>query len=312
MFQETKTRKRQEIWEEEYRANPYLAGKPLSYLIERFCYLFESQATLTESGQLGFEVEKRLAIWHLSRLTHLFMEFGARGGVPAGIQPKLPKLTHPDAPAGVTAYRSRKRADVGQLFKFGKHRWMQLMLEQGSIRFAPASSYRDASLNAAIQDDELGFTYYPSKSGPSMTKLAQPAGADWVHMRHPSDFYVQCLSLRFAPRLFDDFEADSCLIIYDAKEFGRRLLAALQSKFPDWFVTAFGMTYIDPDNPGDEPILMPMAKHMKYIYQQEQRILCHPRTPVQRLKTVDVEIGALTDIAEIVTVLGPTRATLNK
>lgn len=302
MSEQGQTRKRQEIWEAEYRANPYLAGKPLSHLVDRFRYLVESQATLTESGQLEFEVEKQLAIWHLSRLTHLFMEFGARGGIPAGIEPKLPTLTHPEAPRGVVAYRSRKRPEPGQLFKFGKHRWLLPMLEQGSIRFAPASSYRDASLNAAIQDDELGFTYFPGKAGPPLTKLPQPGGTDGVHMRHPSDFYVQCLSLRFAPRLFDDFEADSCLIIYDAKEFGRRVMGALRTRFPDWFVTSFGMTYIDPDNPGDEPILLPTAKHMRYIYQQEQRILCHPRMPVRRLDAIMIESGPLGDIAEVVSV----------
>jgi len=295
------TRKRQEIWEEEYRKHPYLAGNPEAHLIERFRYLIESQVTLTDSGQLGFEVEKRLAIWHLSRLTHLFMEFNSRGGIPAGIDPKLPNLTHPEIPKGVLAYRSRKRPEPGQLFKFGQREWLLSMKEQGSIRFAPASSYRDASLNATIQDDELGFTYYPSKAGPPLAKLPHPAGTDWVALRHPSDFYVQCLSLRFAPRLFDDFPGGSCLIIYDAQEFGRRVLGALKARFPDWFVTAFGMSYIDPDNPGDEPILLPRAKHMRYIYQQEQRILCHPRTPIAKLEAVTVEVGPLTGLAELVT-----------
>ncbi len=302
MSQPIQTRRRQDIWEDEYRKNPYLAGKSLPHLVERFRYLIESQATLTEDGKLGFEIEKRLAIWHLSRLTHLFMEFGARGGIPAGIEPKLPKLTHPETPRGVVAYRSRKRPEPGQLFKFGKRQRLLTMLEQGSIRFAPASSYRDSSLNAAIQDDELVFTYFPGKAGPPLEKLPQPVGSDWVQMRHPSDFYVQCLSLRFAPRLFDDFGADSCLIIYDPNEFGRRVLGALRTRFPEWFVTAFGMTYIDPDNPGDEPILLPRAKHMRYIYQQEQRILCHPRDPVLKLDAITVEIGSLTAIAEVVSV----------
>lgn len=300
MSQPGQTRRRQEIWEDEYRKHPYLAGKPEAHIIERFRYLIGSHTTLAEGGQLGFEVEPRLAIWHLSRLTHLFMEFNSRGGIPAGIEPKLPNLTHPEIPPGVTAYRSRKRPESGQLFKFGKRHRLLPMLEQGSIRFAPASSYLDASLNAAIQDDELAFTYYPGKAGPPLSKLPHPAGTDWVELRHPSDYYVQCLSLRFAPRLFDDFGGDSCLIIYDAQEFGRRVVAALRARFPDWVTTAFGMTYIDPDNPGDDPILLPRAKHMRYIYQQEQRILCHPRTAIPKLEAVTLEIGPLTRIAEVV------------
>jgi len=182
MSQAGQTRRRQEVWEDEYRVNPYLAGKPLRHLIERFRYLVESQVTLTESGQLGFEVEKQLVIWHQSRLTHMFMEFGVRGGIPAGIEPKLPNLTHPETPRGVVAYRSRKRPEPGQLFKFGKRRWLLPLMEQGSIRFAPASAYRDSSLNSAIQDDELGFTYYPGKVGPLLSKLPNPAGTDWVQL----------------------------------------------------------------------------------------------------------------------------------
>jgi hypothetical protein len=71
---------------------------------------------------------------------------------------------------------------------------------------------------------------------------------------------------------------------------------------PDWFVTALGMTYIDPDNPGDEPILLPRTKARRYIYQQEQRMLCHPRTPVAKLEPIIVEIGPLTLFAEVVSV----------
>ena len=55
-------------------------------------------------------------------------------------------------------------------------------------------------------------------------------------------------------------------------------------------------------DPGDEPILLPRAKHMRYIYQQEQRILCHPRTPVGKLEPITVEVGPLSTFAELVSV----------
>lgn len=65
MPEQSQTRRRQEVWEEEYRKHPHLAGKPLPHLVERFCYLTQAMLTLTEGGQLGFELEPRLAIWHL-------------------------------------------------------------------------------------------------------------------------------------------------------------------------------------------------------------------------------------------------------
>jgi hypothetical protein len=155
------------------------------------------------------------------------------------------------------------------------------MLEQGSIRFAPASSYRDASLNAAIQDDELGFTYYPGKAGLPLTKLPHPdrnrlgrnATPERLLRAVPQPAVCTATIRRLRGGQLPDHLRPERIRAAGSCE-------ALRMRFPDWFVTAFGMTYIDPDNPGDEPILLPRAKHMRYIYQQEQRILCHPRTPV--------------------------------
>lgn len=295
-------RTRQQVWEEEYRANPYLAGKPEAHLIERFRYLMENHTTLTDTGQLGFENEPRLIRWLLAKLTHTMVEFGSRGGLPAGMlaAARLPTTTYPAIPRGTLAYRQRKRPEPGQAFKFGKFRWLEAILKTGSIRFAPASCYRDASLNQAIRDDELTFTYFPARSASPLQKLPHPAGADWVQMRHPSNYYVQCLTNRFAVGMFDSFEADSCLLIYDAKAFGQRVLSALRAVRPGWIVGAIPLTYIDPDDPGDQPIVIPGVKHMKFVYQQEERLVCHPPQPITTLEPIMVEAGPLTDIAEIV------------
>lgn len=195
-----RTRTRQQVWEDEYRANPYLAGKPESHILERFRYLIQCTTTLTETGQIGFETRERLMPYLLRRQSHIQMELGSRGGVPehAISREDLPKVTHPEKPAGTRAYQERKRPEVGQLFKFGERRWLQAMLERGSIRFAPASSYSSPTFNNAIRDDELTFTYYPGEKSPPLKVLRHHPETDWMQIRHPSDFYLQCFTDRFA------------------------------------------------------------------------------------------------------------------
>ncbi|ACB77736.1 hypothetical protein [Opitutus terrae] len=295
-------RTRQQALEDDYRANLYLAGKPDAHVLERFRYLLQCTTTLSATGQIGFETREALMPYLLRRQAHIQMELGIRGGIPAHAASRedLPKITHPEIPAGTRAYRGRKRPEIGQLFKFGQQHWLQAMIERGSIRFAPASSYSSPTFNNAIRDDELTFTYYPGKASPPLKVLRHDPGTDWMQIRHPSDFYLQCLTDRFAVRMFDDFGADSCLIIYDAKEFGQRVINALKIKFSDWFVLGVGVTYIDPDDPGDQEIFVPTTKHLRYIYQQEQRFICHPREPVRQLEAFTIEIGSLGDIAELV------------
>ncbi len=295
-------RTRQNMWEEQYRANPYLRGKPESHLIERFGYLSDNLMSVTESGQLGFVTERRMMDWLWSRMTHMFMEFNERGGIPLHARDaiKIPNLAESRSPAGARAFNTRTRKETGQAFKFGKEKWLRSMLDYGAIRFAPASSYSDPSLNAAIRDDELTFTYFPAKSSPLLKGLAQLPNADWMQRRHPSDYYVQCLASTFALRLVDDFEADACLIVYDGLEFGRRVVDALRARFPGWIIGGVPITYIDPDNPGDGEIVIPAAKHMKYLYQQEQRFICHPRTPIPKLNEFMLQVGSLGDIAELI------------
>lgn len=181
------------------------------------------------------------------------------------------------------------------------------MLLQGSFRFAGASTYQDPSLNSSIRDDELSFTIYPAQeSNVSLPTGVKPIpGSDWIKIRHPTDYYVQCFSRKYALRLFDDFPGGSCLVVYDGKEFGRRLLPVLKQRFPNWIVGGFPVSYIDPDDPGSNPIVIPASKHLKYAYQNEERIICHPQTEFsQNLPPISVQIGSLEDIAEMITIPG--------
>jgi hypothetical protein len=115
---------------------------------------------------------------------------------------------------------------------------MEAMFEQGQIRIAPASGYRDPSLNDAVRDDELSFeniarpgaTLMVSKSreGPSV-----PVGGIYdirVKSTLPTDYFVYCMAYSARPRLFGDFDADACVVVTDPKEFVKHVEATARRK----------------------------------------------------------------------------------
>lgn len=297
--------RRQDIWRHEYAANRYLAGKSVAHITSRLRYLLETIVTLSPSGQIGVEADGKLARWLWARFTHTTYEFEMRGlGFPAGFLAgaHIPRVTHPRTAPEHDAYLKRKRTATGEIFKFGKKKWLNLALDEGSLRFASAVTYKDPSLNPAIQDDELSFTIYPTSSAPvGIIGIPSASSSGSITLTHLTDYYVQCFSTRYSLRMYEDFSADSCLIVYDAKEFGRRVIKLLRAVFPDWIIGSIPITYVDPDDPGNAPLPIPAAKHMKYAYQCEERIVCHPRTQVlEELHPVTIQAGSLRDIAEVV------------
>lgn len=214
----------------------------------------------------------------------------------------VPRFTYPNKPPEMGCYEGRKREEPGQVFKFGKKKWLEGSFNEGSFRFAGAASYNDPSLNAAIQDDELTLSIHPTKvASTGILGLASRSQDGGLTLTHPTDYYVQCLSDRYTLRMYKDFGADACLVIYDGKEFGRRIISELRKHCGDWIVGAIPVTYVDPDAPGEGILPIPAAKHFKYIYQREERIICHPRRESFRsLQPFTITIGPMNDIAELI------------
>jgi hypothetical protein len=112
------------------------------------------------------------------------------------------------------------------------------------------------------------------------------------HTRHCENFYVFCAAGSFDPRLFDDFQADACLLIRDLNCFGLHLLR----EFP---AVAGSVHYEDPLHPVEENHLVEMAKHFLYEYQREWRMVWNSEEPLALTAApIFVEIGSLADSCE--------------
>ena len=140
------------------------------------------------------------------------------------------------------------------LLKFGKQKHMHRMYEEGEIKIHQASWFSDCSLNPATQDDELAIeTRKPSEdvsvwiNGPGTDGFQELEGVsgDLIYTRRTADYYVYCMILTPNPQLFDDFQANSCVIVHEPFAFTERLKGAVQLQLPDWSLHSGCVKYIE-------------------------------------------------------------------
>lgn len=280
--------------------------------------LISNICTLESNGKIGCvepNSETGLFLWRL--FSHLLEESRLRTGSHQGLFRKYglhegiaPKPTAPSAPASASILKlSQEQQGTGKLFKFGKQRWMRSLLDNGDIRIAPASFYNDKSLGHAIADDELSYDLATTTlefdiltTHPFQTRLADAFGEREVSPQRiamQTNYYVWCASLRLSPRLFEDFEADSVLVIHDTAEFSRRLMRSISSALHGWRFTPCVVHYFDPYHPSTKTRNVFACKHFKYLYQKEFRYVFLPTSPLIELEPITLRLGPMHDIAEV-------------
>lgn len=116
-----------------------------------------------------------------------------------------------------------------------------------------------------------------------------------------TDYWVTCFSRFLSPRLAVDFVADSVLIVNDYQEFQNRLKKAFR-KIPPYRAMHQGkVVYFDPYLPNCNVKSVPLIKPFKYYYQHEYRFFWFPKKSLPSVDDVDIEMGFMGDICEIVT-----------
>lgn len=302
-----------EVWRLEYRQRRYLRLASEDALDQRFRDVFNNLMTLTPEGKVGILPVTEAGVWWMTLFTHLLEEYELRGrGLPV----------HRDAPVKPTAPHLPRSAKVEipeprrALVKAGKRVYMQELYEKGRLRVAAASSYGDPSLNLALKDDELKFDQLVPGDEVTLTPIdeetrepkGRPAGivSDMtISVDLATNYYVYCMTHTLNHRLFDDFDADSCVIIKNPAAFCSLVREAMQEKLPNWIEWDQGVHYIDPYLHSKEVEDLVFSKHFRYWYQQEYRFAWMPDVTrgLRRYTDLDpifVEVGSLASIAELV------------
>ena len=120
-----------------------------------------------------------------------------------------------------------------------------------------------------------------------------------------SDYWMFCMAEVLDPRLFADFEADSCLLIR-RKPFVARVLQMAASQLPDVQRHFDRVRYIDPlgawpaSTRVTRSIPIHMTKVFRYAYQREIRFAFLPNSFQQHLEPRLLRIGSISDFAEFV------------
>jgi hypothetical protein len=293
-------------WRREYRAKRYLETLTAEELNRRAADLVTNLLTLTPAGQIGLKpIEGESAEWH-RKWTHVLDEFQARFGPPPNGLSKqtlaaaqMPNATFPVVPPAYLALTAANLEKGQFLLKLGGKAHMEAMVRTGRVRIAPASLYKDPSLNLAVHDDELSFESI-AQPGFVVQVRSKPegpfvpvGGMRDLRMRSTmqTDYYVYCMTHAADHRLFDDFGADACVAITEPRVFAERLLASVKTVLPSWKSGGGRVKYRDPHFVNARDVAIPMTKHFRYAYQQESRMYWVPPEPRNDLEPFFVDLA---------------------
>ncbi len=327
------------IFRRQYHLDPYLSGIGEGEIRHRLSAIADNLVRYDQRGAPRLLLEDEGLLYWQKKAEEIVEELRDRGGrlfedsrdLPGG---KALRISHDlrrkrdyecYAPWDRVPWPWKRPGHC--LFKFGKRTHLSDALEMGKLQVSPAASYADPSLSAARHDDgELKLVLRPSKTGFPILVRSTPSGKTLFdtsdHSRGPltielggdQDYYVWCCTKIYEPRLYIEFQADACLVIHDHREFGNRLGAAVAAKASHLsHMIAGDVEYYDPLKPDDSlkqicesAISIFLYKEFRFAYQAEYRFVW-PLFGTERIFPLDVELGSLKDICELLAIgPGPT------
>lgn len=307
--------RRQEWWEREYYEVPYLTFASREYLEQRFFDHFHNQVRLTAEGQIAPRRDFADGGGLIAPLfSHMMLEFNARGlGLPAANEKALQQLEkyfENGEPTGVRLFRGLPEELDDVIVKFGKHQHLKPMLAHGRLRLTPAEFYQNSGLVEAMRDRETERWFHDPKFDLIL------AGEKYFNFNGINakiedgffKFLVSCPNYvlwsackDIDRRLPDDFSADAALIIRKPLVFASRIKQTIKKVWPKTPTWGGDVKYYDPCSSSDMQRRPETIKHFSYLYQREWRFCAFPDEESMPTQPLEISIGSLEDIAELVT-----------
>lgn len=301
---------RHELWRRRYRNARDLNHLPPEALSERLFDCMNNARARTDQGQLGLVPVPSGEDWWI-RFTEVLEECALRGydyPGPINVSTYADALEHAFAPIpNVVPYLGRLRRG-GYLLKFGKSEHLKAAFENGEFLLSPASYYERHEHNHARRDRELSRTLIPNPRNPAATaflsrqKLSVPQGKiiGSIELREQFDYYLFSLTAGYNSRLFGDFDANACLLIYDPAAFLQRIIDGMKRRVGAQQCEIAPVKYYDPVRVDPVSVDVPFWKPFSHSYQSELRVIW-PSDLELTLPRIDVEIGSLKDCAYLIT-----------
>jgi hypothetical protein len=301
----------------QYDTRRYARHLSQAELNRRIRDVFLNLLRLNEEAKIEVgPITDELELWS-EKWVHVLEEMQLRHGpYPAGFtRDILHSEPFPDFASDLADRAARRLSSLGlkpgEVFiKFGKRTYMERLYETGALRVQPATYFAKTDHNGAVRDDELTRKVSLVLSRDEVVKIVKnpqdvpldaPDQRVDVQFRFPTDYWLYCLTTSVEPRLFVDFDADACVIIRDRVRFARMLAEASRQQFSDATMCDGPATYLDPLLPMTSKVFVPFVKHFGYTYQKEHRFCWLPRVPAPKVTPADIEIGALKEFGDLIT-----------
>jgi len=293
-------------WRRMYVSNRYLSSISIYDLEKRLDHILGNLLIFSKDGSLSFDQSKQMS-GLVERYIHLEEEMSQRD-ISIDLVNEAGKYSkkYQNIVKAIDIQINRKHITAKYLVIFGQKVYFERTIKFGKIRIKPASDYNDFDLIESVRDDELSQTLILPKGTKLRRKMSSGEFEELngiqsisVTNNYPTDFYIYCMSTAFQPRLFDDFKADACILIYDIPMFLNKFHDYLKIYYSDWLIESNNVRYFDPFFP-TKLLSIPFNKHFNYWYQSEFRIAFKPRTPVKKLEIIYPEIGSLENCCELI------------
>lgn len=307
---------RHELWRRHYREIRYARHLNRPELAKRIRDIFLNLLMLSPEGKIGLpSISPHLDIW-MQKWTHVLEEMALRyGPYPAGMDRDI---LHSEPFPNLASELGRRAAvrlgslavQRGDVFvKLGKRHHMEMLHREGRLRIQPASFFSNTVHNGAIRDDELTMPISIALNRAQIVQLVRnphdvpadvPEQRIDVEFAFQGDFWLYCVTNAALPRHFVDFDAEACVVIRDRVAFRSRLVNAASAVLRGATMHEGDAVYIDPLLPKSSDVFVPLVKHFGYTYQDEYRFCWIPSPSTAPLCHVDLGIGSLTDIADLI------------
>lgn len=297
--------KRYEYWIQDYRKNRDMEHLSLDLLIDRLRYLIENLITLEVNGKIGIgNISKDPWKDLMIKFTHAQEELNIRGeSLPNNFLTDC-AVPKPMIEASERLIEIHQMALVKKphLIKFGKKEY----LSKNSLKVSLASSFMDSSLNVAQMDDEMKAIFHANPNEMTITtangEIINPIGTVDITYEIDRDYYVFCSSGAFDIRMFSNFEADSCLFIYDSQRFADDLISELRNHIEFEYYAYQMVKYVDPVKPKreDREPIIEFHKHIRYQYQREYRHVITPNRNSPMPKDVFLSFSSINEYSELI------------
>lgn len=273
-------------------------------LIRNMAYLFDDVRDLAPA-----RCKFVSSWWWIDRYIEFHAEFMERALGPPPLPPETGEWGEPSP-----LIKPKHANAIDFIVRYGQMPHLREMLEIGKVRIATASIYNDGGLDKARRDNELKKSYYSDGAKVSITlpdgSIVKPIGAV-EYAKTTTDYYTLCTSLEHDPRLRRDFPnkegkpADACLIVRDLAAFAARLAGAVAHILPGWQFWDLPIEYYDElQRDQDQVVSAQFSKELRFAYQREYRFIWTKPLNDSLKPFFFVEIGALNDIATLVTAEG--------